>query len=286
MPTMDKLMEPPRKDLHVFYVLDTSFNWKYDVKVKDLPNALLYMRWKFGMEIFHNPPLLFSAINDLSPTLRRDANILRQMAEKGLLRELEQADEQRQVRAVYKARAWLEDELFMKEERAEYYAKALETVRYPVNTLPFTNKINTLNHLVEETAEILTTEAQRHQDGLTLKISILEFNSGCHWLTPYGPEDWEGKSYYEYLEAVNDRSELGAALLELNSKLSRDAFLNDRMSARFPLIVFLTDGHTTDNYTSALKEIRKNKLFQRLLPHLFQARKQQIMFHLMHILYL
>lgn len=56
---------------------------------------------------------------------------------------------------------------------------------------------------------------------------------------------------------------MGAALKELDSKLSRHAFLNSMTGAYLPVIIFMTDGYATDDYKKALEQIRKNRWFDR-----------------------
>lgn len=118
--------------------------------------------------------------------------------------------------------------------------------------------ISALNHAVEETTEALKTLAQSNGDA-DLKIAVLEFNSGCRWVTSNGPESAEDFEW-EYLDA-GGMTDIGAALRELDSKLSRHEFLKSVVGALMPVIVFMTDGFATDNYESALEEIRRNKWF-------------------------
>lgn len=122
-------------------------------------------------------------------------------------------------------------------------------------------KISALNHAMEECTEALKTLAKSNGDA-KLKIAVMEFNSGCKWITSNGPEDLEEDFEYEYLEA-GGLTDIGAALKELNSKLSRHAFLNSMTGALMPVIIFMTDGYATDDYTKALEEIRKNRWFAR-----------------------
>ena len=122
-------------------------------------------------------------------------------------------------------------------------------------------KISALNHAMEECTEALKTLAKSNGDA-KLKIAVLEFNSGCKWVTSNGPEDLEEDFEYEYLEA-GGLTDIGAALKELNSKLSRHAFLGSLTGALMPVIIFMTDGYATDDYQKALDEIRKNSWFAR-----------------------
>ena len=122
-------------------------------------------------------------------------------------------------------------------------------------------KISALNHAVEETIEALKTLAKSNGDA-KLKVTVMEFNTGYKWVTLNGPEDLEEDFEYEYLEA-GGLTDIGAALTELNSKLSRHAFLNSITGALMPVIIFMTDGYATDDYEKALEEIRKNRWFAR-----------------------
>jgi len=122
-------------------------------------------------------------------------------------------------------------------------------------------RISQLNHAMEECTEALKTLAKSNGDA-KLKIAVLEFNSGCKWITSNGPEDLEEDFEYEYLNA-GGLTDIGSALLELNSKLSRHAFLNSMTGALMPVIIFMTDGYATDDYSNALEEIRKNRWYRR-----------------------
>lgn len=121
--------------------------------------------------------------------------------------------------------------------------------------------ISALNHAMEETTEDLRTLAKKNGDA-KLKIAVLSFNTGAEWITKNGPEYLEGDFEYEYLKA-GGLTDMGAALNELNAKLSQHEFLGSMMGALMPVIIFMTDGYATDNYEGALEEIRKNKWFAR-----------------------
>ena len=120
-------------------------------------------------------------------------------------------------------------------------------------------KISALNHAMEECTEALVSLAKSNGDA-KLKIAVLEFNSGCKWVTSNGPEAMEDFEW-EYLQA-GGLTDIGAALKELDSKLSRHAFLNSMTGALMPVIIFMTDGYATDDYNEALDQIRGNKWFK------------------------
>jgi uncharacterized protein YegL len=114
---------------------------------------------------------------------------------------------------------------------------------------------------MEECTEALKTLAHSNGDA-RLKIAVMEYNTQCRWVTSNGPEDLEEDFEYEYLEA-GGLTEIGAALKELNQKLSRKEFLNSMTGALMPVIIFMTDGYATDDYKAALEEIRNNRWFAR-----------------------
>lgn len=121
-------------------------------------------------------------------------------------------------------------------------------------------KISSLNHAMEECTEALKELAQKNGDA-KLKIAVLEFSSGCRWVTNNGPESMEDFEW-EYLES-GGLTDIGEALKELNSKLSRRAYLNSMTGAFMPVIIFMTDGLATDEWEKPLEEIRNNKWFMR-----------------------
>ncbi len=120
--------------------------------------------------------------------------------------------------------------------------------------------VATLNRAMEETVEVLRKQAKSNADA-ELKIAVLEFNTGARWIQPNGPENMED-FIWEDLSA-GGLTDVGAALSELDSKLSRKAFLNSMTGAYLPIIIFMSDGYATDNYQKALDEIRQNKWFAR-----------------------
>lgn len=120
--------------------------------------------------------------------------------------------------------------------------------------------IGTLNDAMGETIEILSTQAKKNADA-QLKIAVLEFNSGCRWLQPSGPED-ATDFLWQDLKA-GGITDMGAALKELGSKLTKDAYLSSTTGSYLPVIIFMTDGGATDDYDKALRDIRKNKWFAR-----------------------
>ncbi len=121
-------------------------------------------------------------------------------------------------------------------------------------------KITALNHAMEECTIMLKNLSKRN-DEINLKIAVLEFNSCCHWLTENGLEEID-QFMFEPLEA-RDATDIGEAISELNSKLSRHAFFDSPSGYYCPVFIFVTDGFATDDYKKAVEMINKNKWFKR-----------------------
>lgn len=122
-------------------------------------------------------------------------------------------------------------------------------------------KIATLNRAMGETVNALKKLAKKNGDA-KLKIAVMEFNTGCKWVTSNGPEDLEDEDNFVWDDLKEGGlTDVGAALTELDSKLSRTAFLGSMVGALMPVIIFMSDGHNTDNYEAALENIRRNKWF-------------------------
>lgn len=121
-------------------------------------------------------------------------------------------------------------------------------------------RIGTVNSAMEECQGLLHEIAQANDDA-KIDVAVMQFSSGCSWITPAsGPvdlDDWK----WEDLRA-GGITDFGAALLELDSKLSRKAFLNSQTGAYAPVILLFSDGGPTDNWEKALEQIRKNNWFK------------------------
>ena len=123
-------------------------------------------------------------------------------------------------------------------------------------------RITTVNRAMQETFPLLE-EVARANDDAEIKVAIMQFSNGCSWVTPAsGPVGLEN-IIYNPLDA-NGLTDFGAALTELDKKLSRNEFLNTMTGAYAPVILLLSDGGPTDTavWPNALNELKKNKWFQ------------------------
>ena len=123
-------------------------------------------------------------------------------------------------------------------------------------------KIAKLNMAMGETIEALKEVAKSNSDA-KLKVAVMRFDSDVVWMTPNGPEYVEEDFHYTPIENPYGLTEVGAALRELNDKLSVKKFMKSAAGSFIPVIIFMTDGIATDEYTKALHEIRENRWFKR-----------------------
>lgn len=122
------------------------------------------------------------------------------------------------------------------------------------------SKIGTVNAAMEECIPLLKDVAQANDDA-DIRVAILQFSSGCAWVTPAsGPVGLED-IYWNDLQA-GGLTEFGAALTELDKKLSRNEYLKSQTGAYAPVILLLSDGGPTDNWETAMNQIKQNNWFK------------------------
>lgn len=117
-------------------------------------------------------------------------------------------------------------------------------------------KIASLNEAMHETVEVLKEVSNSNPDA-QIKIAALTFSSGAEWVTnKNGLEDLDD-FFWNDIQAAGT-TDLGAALDELNSKLSRNAFLVSDTGFCVPVIIFMSDGGPTDSWKNKLKDMFEN----------------------------
>lgn len=122
------------------------------------------------------------------------------------------------------------------------------------------SRIGTVNGAMEECRDLLKEIAKANDDA-EIKIAVMQFSSGCYWITgsngAISLEDWN----WEDLQA-GGITDFGAALIELDKKLSRKAFLNSQTGAYAPVILLFSDGGPTDNWEKGLAQVKENNWFK------------------------
>lgn len=118
-------------------------------------------------------------------------------------------------------------------------------------------RIDTMNRAMREVLPDLINIGGSNTD---IRVAVLEFSSGWNWITP---EPMLLEEYQNWKNLVADGvTDLGMALEELNTKMSRKQFLNSPSLSFAPVVFLITDGYPTDNYKKGLDILRKNKWFQ------------------------
>ena len=122
------------------------------------------------------------------------------------------------------------------------------------------SRIGTVNAAMEECIPLLKEVAQANDDA-EIRVAILQFSNGASWITPQsGPVGLEDIIWND-LQA-GGLTEFGAALNELDRKLSRNEYLKSQTGAYATVILLLSDGGPTDNWEPALNQIKNNNWFK------------------------
>ena len=120
-------------------------------------------------------------------------------------------------------------------------------------------KIAALNTALRE----MLDEVSKFSEGYPEKqinVAVLGFSSAVRWMYPQ-LEDLESFQWQD-LQA-GGFSSFGAALIELNNKLSRShGFISDPSLTCTPIIILITDSEPTDDYKPALEQVKNNPWFK------------------------
>ncbi|MBO6141615.1 MAG: VWA domain-containing protein [Ruminococcus sp.] len=117
-------------------------------------------------------------------------------------------------------------------------------------------KMGELNTVMEE----LIPEIRKVGEADTeVKLAVLTFSTDVKWMysEPIAIEDFE----WARLNAKGVTS-MGAAFKELNTRMSRNSFLNSPSLSFAPVIFLMTDGYPSDDYQAGLKELSTNSWYK------------------------
>jgi uncharacterized protein YegL len=119
-------------------------------------------------------------------------------------------------------------------------------------------KIQSVNQAIKEVIPMLDDISSGNADA-KIKIAALEFSSGFNWMYEQ-PKD---ASEFHWQDLIAEGlTDLGATCKELNSKLSRSAFMQAATGAFAPVVILLTDGEPTDDYQGGIAKLWENKWFK------------------------
>lgn len=125
------------------------------------------------------------------------------------------------------------------------------------------DRICAINEAMRETESALRNMSKQYP-GAELRIGVLTYSSEAKWVTKSA-----GKPGLVAVEdfcwtdlAAGGSANLGAALNELSDKLSRKKFFDSDTAYKVPVIVFVSSGHSENDWKESLDEIEtKNKWF-------------------------
>jgi uncharacterized protein YegL len=123
------------------------------------------------------------------------------------------------------------------------------------------DKIGSVNSAMEEAITVDLPDISTANDDAEIRVAIMQFSSGCSWITPSSGPICIGDVIWNDLHP-NGLTDLGAACVELDKKLSRTEFLESQTGAYAPVILLFSDGGPTDNWEKGLEQLKKNNWFK------------------------
>ncbi len=122
-------------------------------------------------------------------------------------------------------------------------------------------KIGTVNSAIEEIVPEIKDISETNADA-QIKVATLSFSTGARWIdsAPVAAENFR----WNYLDA-SGVTDLGEACMQLNEKLSRNAFMSDATGSFAPAIFLMSDGEPTDNYRYGLDKLKQNNWFKKAI---------------------
>ncbi len=120
------------------------------------------------------------------------------------------------------------------------------------------NKIGAVNDAVVNVLPMLDDISKSNPDA-EIKVAALEFSNGINWL--YDEHKTSSDFVWQDVQASGLTS-LGAACTELNSKLSRNGFMQSASGSFAPAIILLSDGGPTDDFQAGLAKLKSNNWFK------------------------
>jgi uncharacterized protein YegL len=117
-------------------------------------------------------------------------------------------------------------------------------------------KMGTVNNTIRE----ILPEMEESVPGVEMRVAFLAYSTGSRWLypQPLAPSAVQWNNIQ-----AGGSTDFGAAIRELNSKLSRYQFLQVPSVSLAPVLILLSDGQATDEYGEEMEKIRKNSWFHR-----------------------
>lgn len=109
------------------------------------------------------------------------------------------------------------------------------------------------NHIFE-----MKRIAEENADAF-IKFAVMNVSNGAVWITPR-PVDFGDFEWIDFNSS--GASYLGEACELLNSKLSKDEFLQDKIGNLAPIIILISNGKPNDDFESGLVKLKENHWFR------------------------
>lgn len=123
------------------------------------------------------------------------------------------------------------------------------------------DKLGSVNSAMEEAIVSDLPDISTANDDAEIKVAIMQFSSGCSWITPTSGPIEIGDVIWNDLQA-GGLTDLGVACKELDGKLSRNEFLKSATGAYAPVILLFSDGAPTDDWEEGLSQLKNNNWFK------------------------
>ena len=140
-----------------------------------------------------------------------------------------------------------------------------DTVSRPILPLIFVVDVSgsmsgtRLDSVNTQIQSFLNNQKQLHRPDYLVMVNILQFNTGSEWMYPELIKIDE----FQYISLhAGGLSNLGAALIELNKKFTREEFIKYNSRICNPCVFFITDGEAIDSWQEPLALINQNKWYQ------------------------
>lgn len=123
------------------------------------------------------------------------------------------------------------------------------------------DKLGSVNSAMEEAITVDLPDISATNDDAEIRVAIMQFSSGCSWITPTSGPIGIGDVIWNDL-VPGGLTDLGAAYKELDAKLSRNEYLQSQTGAYAPVILLFSDGGPTDAWETGLAQLRNNNWFK------------------------
>ncbi len=120
------------------------------------------------------------------------------------------------------------------------------------------SKIGAVNDAIVNVLPMLDEISASNPDA-EIRVAALEFSTGTNWL--YSEPKLASDFIWQDVRAEGLTS-LGAACVELNTKLSRNGFMQSASGSFAPAIILLSDGAPTDDFDKGIEALNNNNWFK------------------------